>query len=132
MRTIEINTPGSDELKSIRTDATTWSELCRDLNNAGISTTGMKGVVRGTQVTLEAGNAIIPDGAAMIYLFTAKVKSGGTDLSQMMQDLRDAMENAFNEIIENLDDGAYATEESEAKSSLLADRKKLEREFDSL
>ena len=132
MRTVKVSTSGADGLIEVVTEATTWAELKSDMENAGISTDGMKGVVRETKVSLEANDAQIPEGNFTVMLFTGKIKSGAFDHAQMMRDLRDSIENAYNEVIENIDCGAYGEDEPErsnSTSSLEAERRKLEREF---
>lgn len=132
MRTVKVSTSGADGLIEVVTEATTWAELKSDMEDAGISTDGMKGVVRETKVSLEANDAQIPEGNFTVMLFTGKIKSGAFDHAQMMRDLRDSIENAYNEVIENIDCGAYGEDEPErsnSTSSLEAERRKLEREF---
>lgn len=132
MRTVKVSTSGADGLIEVETAATTWAELKSDMEDAGISTDGMKGVVRETKVSLEANDAQIPKGNFTVMLFTGKIKSGAFDHAQMMSDLRDSIENAYNEVIENIDCGAYGEDEPErsnSTSSLEAERRKLEREL---
>lgn len=132
MRTVKVSTSGADGLIEVETAATTWAELKSDMEDAGISTDGMKGVVRETKVSLEANDAQIPEGNFTVMLFTGKIKSGAFDHAQMMRDLRDSIEDAYNEVIENIDCGAYGEDEPErsnSTSSLEAERRKLEREL---
>lgn len=132
MRTVKVSTSGADGLIEVETAATTWAELKFDMEDAGISTDGMKGVVRETKVSLEANDAQIPEGNFTVMLFTGKIKSGAFDHAQMMRDLRDSIEDAYNEVIENIDCGAYGEDEPErsnSTSSLEAERRKLEREL---
>lgn len=131
MITVKVSTPAADGLREIQTEATTWAELKSDMEDAGISTSGMKGVVRETKVSLEAGDAQIPTSNFTVMLFTGKIKSG-FDNAQMMRDLRDSIENAYNEIIENIDDGQYGNDEpatSAATSSIESERRRIEREL---
>lgn len=132
MRTVKVSTSGADGLIEVVTEATTWAELKSDMEDAGISTNGMKGVVRETKVSLEANDAQIPEGNFTVMLFTGKIKSGAFDHAQMMIDLRDSIETAYNKVIENIDCGAYGEDEPErsnSTSSLEAERRKLEREL---
>lgn len=132
MRTVKVSTSGADGLIEVETAATTWAELKSDMEDVGISTDGMKGVVRETKVSLEANDAQIPEGNFTVMLFTGKIKSGAFDHAQMMVDLRDSIETAYNKVIENIDCGAYGEDESERSNStsfLEAERRKLEREL---
>lgn len=132
MRTVKVSTSGADGLIEVETAATTWAELKSDMEDVGISTDGMKGVVRETKVSLEANDAQIPEGNFTVMLFTGKIKSGTFDHAQMMVDLRDFIETAYNKVIENIDCGAYGEDEPErsnSTSSLEAERRKLEREL---
>lgn len=132
MRTVKVSTSGADGLIEVETAATTWAELKSDMEDAGISTDGMKGVVRETKVSLEANDAQIPEGNFTVMLFTGKIKSGAFDHAQMMRDLRDSIEDAYNEVIENIDCGAYVEDEPErsnSTSSLESERRKIEREL---
>jgi hypothetical protein len=131
MITVTISSSSSDGLKTVQTNATTWSALRDDLEDAGVSTSNMKGIVRSTRNTLESDDAAIPNEDFTLFLVTREIKSG-FDNAQMMRDLRDAIENSYNEIISNIADGEYGEDEpsqSNSISSLEQERRKLEREL---
>lgn len=53
-----------------------WSELKTAIQNAGISTNNMKAMIRDSRVTLEHGDAVIPNADFTLMLTPGKVKSG--------------------------------------------------------
>lgn len=134
MITVKVSTPAADGMREIQTEATTWGELKSDLLDAGISTDGMKGVVRETKVSLEASDAQLPDTDFTVMLFTGKIKSG-FDHAEMMRALRDNIENAYNEVIDDIESGLFddgendSCERTSTVSSLEQERRKIEREL---
>ncbi len=131
MRIVKVSTPAADGMREIQTEATTWGELKSDLQDAGISTDGMKGVVRETKVSLEASDAQLPDTDFTVMLFTGKIKSG-FDHAEMMRALRDNIENAYNEVIDSIEAGEFGDDQpatSAASSSIEAERRRIEREL---
>ncbi len=131
MITVKVSTPAADGMREIQTEATTWGELKSDLLDAGISTDGMKGVVRETKVSLEASDAQLPDTDFTVMLFTGKIKSG-FDHAEMMRSLRDNIENAYNEVIDSIEAGEFGDDQpatSAASSSIEAERRRIEREL---
>ncbi len=128
---VKVSTPAADGMREIQTEATTWGELKSDLLDAGISTDGMKGVVRETKVSLEASDAQLPDTDFTVMLFTGKIKSG-FDHAEMMRALRDNIENAYNEVIDSIEVGEFGDDQpatSAASSSIEAERRRIEREL---
>lgn len=78
MREIKIISTQGDNNVSITSAATTWSELQREVNAAGVSTSNMKAMVRETKATLEMADAQLPTGNFTLFLTASKVKSGLT------------------------------------------------------
>jgi hypothetical protein len=126
--TIKVSTPGSDNLIEVNSDATTWGELKDVLNSRDISTDGMKGIIRETKITLESDEAQLPDDNFTLFLFTAKVKSG-LDTAEMLRDLRNRMDEAFDEMIDDLKEGVYGDDSDGAISDLKKERDRLAREL---
>lgn len=65
--------------------ATTWGDLKKDLNAAGIETNGFKAIIGETQTTMESTKAVLPKGLDIrgkvtddftLFLTPIKVKSG--------------------------------------------------------
>lgn len=111
-RKVTVVNPQTNQPVEINTSAETWGELISEIEAKNISVSGMKGVIRETKVSLQSREAQLPDDDFTLFLFTDKVKSG-FDTEQMMKDLRDEFNTAFETIIENINDGVYG----EAKSS---------------
>lgn len=108
MRKINVSTPGSNLQQSIESNARTWGQLKEELSQNGINTDGMKGVTEETRNTLESSDAVLPEGEFTVHLFTAKIKSGnGIDMAQLMSDLQAKLNDAFNELIEDIENGVY-------------------------
>jgi hypothetical protein len=76
MREIKIISTQGDNNVSLQSAATTWSELQREVNAAGVSTSNMKAMVRETKATLEMADAQLPTGNFTLFLTASKVKSG--------------------------------------------------------
>lgn len=84
MRKIEvINTADASLSKSFESDATTYGQIKNEL---GVAPGSMKVVVRETKVTLEADDAVLPEGDFTLYLFPGKVKSGWDDYDAADED----------------------------------------------
>ena len=75
-RIITVANPSTNQPVEISSNATIWSELKTEIQAKGISTDNMKGIVRSTRVTLEASDAILPEGEFTLFLFTEKNKAG--------------------------------------------------------
>ncbi len=75
-RIVTVANPSTNQPVEINTNATTWGELKEQIKAKGISTDNMKGIVRSTRVTLEATDAILPEGEFTLFLFTEKNKAG--------------------------------------------------------
>lgn len=78
------STQGSKD-KQIESEATTWGELQRELEQAGVTYEGMKAIVGESEVTLESAEAQLPVGLTVgdqttndftLFLTPVKVKSG--------------------------------------------------------
>jgi hypothetical protein len=76
MRNITIFTTVGSRRDTLESDATIWSELQNDLDQADIQHDGLKAIVASTQNTLESSNATLPEGDFTLMLMPTKVKSG--------------------------------------------------------
>ncbi len=75
-RKVTVVNPTTNQPVEIQTSATTWGQLQNDLATNNIPTSNMKGIVRETKVSLEATDAVLPEGEFSLFLFTAKNKAG--------------------------------------------------------
>lgn len=75
-RKVIVVNPSTNQPVEIQTSSTTWGQLQQDLQTNNISTANMKGLVRETKVSLEATDAVLPEGEFTLFLFTAKNKAG--------------------------------------------------------
>ncbi len=86
-KTITVyNTLGQNE-SIVRTTASTWRQLQQALSEQGISYSSMKAVVGETQVTLESPDAQLPEQDFTLFMFPQKVRSGGWEDDDEVEDL---------------------------------------------
>lgn len=112
------NTVGQNK-KEVRSSATTWGELQDDLNAAGVSHRGMSVVVGETQNTLESSQAVLPEGDFTLFLMPQKVKSGWTDLNDLV-DNEEGIEasdvNGFGTFENSVEDYTYINKKEVLKA----------------
>ena len=76
-RKIIIYSQATSQSKEIESDATTWGQLKKAVEEAIMnSVTTVKAVVRETRNTLDNDDAVLPSGEFTIFLLPVKVKSG--------------------------------------------------------
>lgn len=102
MRTVTIFDTQSSSTRTHSSNATTWGQLKRELG-IGDNT---KGVLRQGKQTLQSSEAELPESDFFIFLFPDKVKSG-FDADAMVRDMKTAMTEVFDEILQNIEDGDY-------------------------
>lgn len=75
-RKVSVFSTSTGKLVPIETDARTWGDLRKILEEKGISFSGMKAIVKETEMALEGDNAALPEGEFKLFLTPSKVKSG--------------------------------------------------------
>lgn len=81
MKNIRVFSTMGTGIREIEVNANTWGELKQELNNLGISTNDMQGIVKETEASFTGDSAPLPTGLAGAYDFTlyltpVKTKSG--------------------------------------------------------
>lgn len=100
MRTIRIISTQSDSVKSLESSATSWGELKEELSGMFSGVSDMKAIVRETRVTLEAAEAVLPEGNFTVILSMKKIASGSTRYNtSQLKELRTKINNLFNDLI---------------------------------
>lgn len=107
MRKITVYSNASNSKKEVITTVSTWGELVPLLGN--IYNKNMKAVVMQSRNTLDATDAILPSGDFTLMLIPTSVKSGVQvpDLGALVAALRTKINDAFDEIEEEINDGDY-------------------------
>lgn len=77
MTTFKVITIGSNEIKTVSSNATTWGALKTDLNNAGVDTNNVSATLRVSKLALTRDDAQLPEGDQVIVLSPTKIKAGG-------------------------------------------------------
>lgn len=80
-RIVTVYSTVGNNKNDVKTNASDWGGLKRDLSEAGISFNNMNVVVGETQVSLVSNEAQLPNDNFTIFLLPVKVKSGYTVLS---------------------------------------------------
>lgn len=108
MKTVKIFSTKTQKSESIETSATTWSELRSEiLAKTSALKEDMVASVFETKVTLVSDQAVLPTGNFTLVLTPAKTKSGGIDTAAIMASLRDKINEAFEEIIDEIENGDF-------------------------
>lgn len=123
-RLVKILTPKSDSWKSIETNAETWGELKNHMENEGISADGLKGMIKESKQSLEVEGAELPNGSFMLYLFPMKIKSG-IDLGLFLEDFKNQLSGAIQEMEDRFEDGRYEDEEPKSECEECDERDEL-------
>lgn len=101
MRTVRIISTQSDSVKSHESSATTWGQLREELSGMFSGVSDMKAIVRETRVTLEAAEAVLPEGNFTVILSMKKIASGSTRYNpSQLKELRTKINNLFNDLLE--------------------------------
>lgn len=117
IREIRIISSTKTGVKTISSSAETWGQLKDSITDYG-DLSKMTAVVKETRVTLADNEARLPEGSFTVYLSPKQIKAGGNGNSvEIITALRDKLNAAFNEILEEIEDGVYDDEEEEEKSS---------------
>lgn len=128
MRKVTVVNPQTNTPVEIQTESQTWADLKNDLRSKGIDPSNLKGHVRETKVSLEHDSAELPDTDFTLFLFVIKNKAGNTELAQMLIDLKqefiDALDTAFDNVIEKAEDGEYGDLSTGPVSDLIAEYRK--------
>ena len=108
MKTVKIFSTKTQKSESIETSATTWSELRSEiLAKTSALKEDMVASVFETKVTLVSDQAVLPTGNFILVLTPAKTKSGVVDTAAIMASLRDKINEAFDEIIDEIENGDF-------------------------
>lgn len=75
-RDIKVLNPSTNQPVTINTAVTTWGQLKPILNDKGITTVNMEGLVRESRVSLINDDALLPTETFTLYLFPIKNKAG--------------------------------------------------------
>jgi len=86
--------------REVETSATTWGDLQRELNNAGIKHEKMKAVIGESKLTLEADGASLPTTGFTLFLMNKKTKAGSGISTMSYKELRGSIKDilATNEV----------------------------------
>lgn len=110
MRTVKIFSTKAGSQTSIRSAATTWAELrSQVLSETTALKEDMVASVFETRNSLISDAASLPEGDFTLVLTPAKTKSGTIDTAAVMASLRDKINEAFDEIIEEIENGDHGS-----------------------
>lgn len=102
MRKVTVKSTQSSKLKDYMTDVTTWGDL-KGVVDAGT----MKAILKETRTELAFDSSLLPEGDFTIFLFPGDKIKSGVDIEQLISDLQDEVNEAFNKILEKIEDGDY-------------------------
>lgn len=107
MKTFKVITIGSNDIKTVSSEATTWGALKTDLNNAGVDTNNVSATLRVSKLALTRDDASIPEGETVVVLAPTKIKAGAElrpssydystgGIQRMIADMNNNMEAKLN------------------------------------
>lgn len=120
MRKIRVFSTKTNTSSSFDSSASNWGELRNQIiSSTQLLREDMVATVFETKNTLIREDAAIPEGDFTLVLTPAKTKSGQDDIAEIMVRLRDKMNAAFDEIIEEIENGDFSNEEKSTITSEL-------------
>lgn len=127
-RRIVVFSTKTNTSKALNSDASTWGELKTEISS--LLNEEMVATVVETKNQLVSPEAILPEGDFKLVLTPAKTKSGVEVISvaSVIGRLREKFDQAFEDIMEEIEDGEHSVEQSENVSSSETDSLKAEAE----
>lgn len=132
IRDIRIISSTRTGVKNISSSVETWGQLKDSISDFG-DLSKMTAVVKETRVTLDNNEALLPEGTFTVYLSPKQIKAGSGNSVEIITALRDKLNSAFDELIEEIEDGNFDDDDDDddleedyypvAKSSAKATKK---------
>jgi hypothetical protein len=107
MRSITVFLQSKNKKERFDSSVTTWGELREVLESKGLLESTLKYTMVPGKLTLESPLAELHNGDITIIATPISVKSGAVDLVQFMGSLREKVNDAFSEAIDELEAGDY-------------------------
>lgn len=106
MRKVTVFSTSTNDKVEINTSAETLDQLRSEMNEKNISSSGMKIVVKETRATLEAKDALLPEGEFTLFLFPSKVKSGisNSEIEEQIVRMRTMLDDLLKKMGSNSDE----------------------------
>jgi hypothetical protein len=107
MRKITVFIQSKNKKETFNSSATTWGELRETLRDKELLESTLKYTMIPGKVTLEAAAAELFTGDLTIIATPISVKSGSLSIVDLMVSLREKINNAFDEIIDEVESGEF-------------------------
>lgn len=130
-RKISIFSTKTNVLTNVESDASTWGALKSQISSMFVEE--MVATVVETKNQLVSNDAILPEGDFKLVLTPAKTKSGAQeiiDVASAIAVLKDKFNTAFEELLQEIEDGdhsKYISEGSSEEASLRAEAEKIKK-----
>lgn len=113
LRKIVVITTTKSQPKELYSEATTYGQLKDSLREFG-DLEKMRAVVKESKTTLELNEASLPDSDFTLFLSPKQIKAGEIDIAAVLRSLQSKIDNAFDEAIEEVEDGVHDDDEEVA------------------
>lgn len=113
LRKIVVITTTKSQPKELYSEATTYGQLKDSLREFG-NLEKMRAVVKESKTTLELNEASLPDSDFTLFLSPKQIKAGEIDIAAVLRSLQSKIDNAFDEAIEEVEDGVHDDDEEVA------------------
>ena len=108
-RKIVVYSTKTSKSTTIESSATTWGELRTEIRS--LLTEDMTATVLQTKNQLVSSEALLPEGEFKLVLTPSKTKSGAVDVAAIMVELREKINCAFDELIDEIESGDFGQNE---------------------
>lgn len=118
MRKITVFIQSKNKKETFNSSATTWGDLRTELDNRNLLESTLKYTMIPGKVTLEASAAELFNGDLTIIATPVSVKSGAVNIVELMGSLRQKINDAFDELIDEVENGEYGDPDENTDQSL--------------
>ena len=95
----------------------TWGQLQNEISGTFGNVSSMRAVVKETKNDLSSSEAVLPEGDFTLFLTPKQIKAGfGVDVVSVLRALQTKWNDAIEEIIEEVEEGAHTTSVATAVS----------------
>ncbi len=111
MRNVTVFIQSKNKKEKFNSAASTWGELREILDQKGLLESTLKYTMVPGKVTLEAAGAELFNGDITIIATPISVKSGAVSILEVMGSLREKINDAFDELADEIENGDFGTPE---------------------
>ena len=110
LKKIVVISTTNSQPNELHSEASTYGQLKDSLREFG-DLDKMRAVIKESKTTLELNDAVLPDSDFTLFLTPKQIKAGAINIAEVLRSLRDKINNAFNDAIEEVEDGEHDEED---------------------